>query len=137
MGGLRKIFSGLTLALLVAPIGAPAHAMPGEMQEMVRLFASCAGRYSATMEHEWLMGRDGRAAEAQRRGFVALLDAVLPDARAAGMTGPQVLNLRIEAKFAQAQLLQTASFHDDPARRDRAAQSAAREIIGCRGLLLS
>ena len=97
MGGLRKIFSGLTLALLVAPIGGPAHAMPGEMQEMVRLFASCAGRYSATMEHEWLMGRDGRVAEAQRRGFVALLDAVLPDARAAGMTGPQVLSLRIEA----------------------------------------
>ncbi|WGW03290.1 hypothetical protein [Tropicibacter oceani] len=132
MGGLKTYVLGL-IFWAVAGVG---QAMPLEIGDQARSFAACLGRYSATMEHEWLMGRDGALAQDRRRLFESLLDAVTHDARTAGLTGAHLLHIRIEAKFAQARLLQTASLGQD-ARRARYAQSRASQLIGtCQAMVL-
>ena len=44
----------------LAALGAPAFA--GQSLDLAREFANCTGRYSALMEHEWLMGTTGAGA---------------------------------------------------------------------------
>lgn len=109
---------------------------PGPDRRAARLFASCAGRLSATIEHGWLTDLGDGAREARlRRGFEDLIAAILPDARAVGLDGPRILHQRIAAKFAQAQLLQTASFHRDTRRAARARLLADRELARCTAIL--
>ncbi|MFZ7089539.1 hypothetical protein [Primorskyibacter sp. 2E233] len=124
------------LILVFAGLAQPAPAMTSDAAEQIRFFATCLGRVSATMEHEWLMGRSGDQAQGQRKLFESLVEAVLPDARRAGLTSAQVLNMRIEAKFAQARLLQTATFQTDERRKRYAARIAEREIGTCNSMLL-
>ena len=133
MGALKTHLSGALVALLAA---SATEAAPAQTVERVRLFASCAGRLSATIEHGWLIHRsDGRTEQRQRRGFEDLIAAILPDARAAGLDGPRILHQRIAAKVAQAQLLQTASFHRDTRRAARARLLAERALARCTAIL--
>lgn len=100
--------------------------------DLVKSFASCTGRYSAEMEHAWLIS-DPRADEfeARRLSFVALLDAtVTPD------TARQTLHYRINAKHAHAGLLQVARFNLDTSRANAARSAAARLLSQCDYLLL-
>ena len=133
MGALKTFLCGALVALVTA---SASEAAPAQTAERVRLFASCAGRLSATIEHGWLIDRsDGSTAQRQRRGFEDLIAAILPDARAAGLDGPRILHQRIAAKFAQARLLQTASFHRDTRRAARARMLAEQELARCTAIL--
>lgn len=134
MGGLKTLLS-LSLVALCAAL--PALAIPESPRERALLFAACAGRYSASMEHAWLMGDDGGRAALQRGQFLDLLEAQQPQAMAQGLSGPALLDARITAKFAQARLLQLASFHTDAAQKRRASAEARRAMAPCAALLLA
>ncbi|MBL4917272.1 hypothetical protein [Szabonella alba] len=107
---------------LVPPPDAPI----GADDPLVVLFATCAGRYSALMEFQWLT--DGPASEETARRRAAMLDlagAVTPAA-----ASRRALHLRIEAKAAQSALLHAAHFRADP----RATRRAETLLAGCRAL---
>lgn len=102
------------------------------LDDLTREFAYCAGRYSAEMEHSWLIGDPSADEQAERRAsFVALLEAIMPEE-----SGPSVLDHRISAKVAHAALLARASFAEDTETRDQSRVRAARLIRSCDGFLL-
>ena len=118
------------LALLVAPLG---HAQPLDPEQQLHTFATCAGRLSAVMEHQWLF--DGPASEQtkqQRAAIIGLIAAIMPPDR-----GPEVLQWRIAAKVAQSALLTRAIFNADAHDAAWAQQQATRFTRECTGLLLS
>jgi len=118
------------LALLVAPLG---HAHPLDPEQQLHTFATCAGRLSAVMEHQWLF--DGPASEQtklQRAAIIDLVEAVMPPDRE-----PEVLQWRIAAKVAQLALLTRATFNPDARDAAWAQQQATRFARECTGLLLS
>ena len=123
MSGLRT----LLVLLLVVP-------MPGRAAEhpLVSAFASCAGRFSAELEHAWLMS-DERASEIEyrRRQFIDLLNATVTADRRS-----QALNIRIDAKVAHAGLLSQATFSKDVVQSRWAKRRAKSEIAYCTGFLL-
>lgn len=125
MGGMKIIFSlVLGFALWVSPVVA--------REPVFRLFAECAGRASAEMEHGWLMGRaDAAIHQAQREEFITLLGATQTkeQARAA-------LNYRIEVKLAHSALLTLATFGTDKARSARARRQARAYVQACQNMLL-
>lgn len=118
----------------VSGLAGPLAALPREPQERTQIFATCLGRYSAEMEHDWLVGEDAEDAQTHREMFEMLLFDVAP---ASGMTGPEILDLRIHAKMAHAQLLQTATFHTDPERKRLARAAVQRAIRPCEMLILA
>ncbi len=110
-----------------------AIALPQDAQTRAKTFATCAGRMSALMEHQWMF--DGAASdrtERVRAGFVALVDATL----GGPVTGRQALAWRIDAKMAQARLLQLAQFGTDDRLRRQAKRSAWLYLSECESLLL-
>lgn len=123
MGSLKTIL----FLFLFLPISAKA-----SERSLLTAFASCTGRYSAEVEHGWLIPNDRSDEVASRhRQFVDLLNAtVRPRERI------QALNLRIDAKAAHAALLKEATFSGDETRARRATQRARSEIAYCRSLLL-
>ncbi|MEO1734416.1 MAG: hypothetical protein AAFR45_12435, partial [Pseudomonadota bacterium] len=101
--------------------------------ETLRFFATCTGRLSALMEHQWLM--DGPASDhtkAQREALIEIIDAILPPD-----LGPQVLTWRIEAKMAHAVLLTRATFGENPKDTAYARKLATRHVAECNAALLS
>lgn len=131
MSGLKTFF--LTLALLPAPLLAMQDTPPDGSQDLVPLFASCVGRYSAQMEDAWNAYDPANPSEGHRATFETLLDTVRPGSP---LSGPQILQLRLEAKFAQAHLLSIARFHTDPRQQRRARAQAALALRPCQALLL-
>lgn len=127
MSGLRT----LVLLLIAGLAGArPAPAAESD----ARLFASCAGRLSALMEHQWLMADP--AAErtaAERAAMLSLVAAILPPGPVAEA---EALNWRVEAKAAQADLLARARFRHDDATAAQAARRSDDLLGACRALLL-
>ena len=117
----------LALVLLVLPMQAQAEEHP-----LVSAFAACVGRFSAEMEHAWLLNQSRAEELEQRRAqFIDLLEAtVAPDRRR------QAFHLRIDAKMAHASLLTAASFSRDPERSSWAIRRAQSEIDYCAGFLL-
>nr|MCU0903680.1 hypothetical protein [Tabrizicola sp.] len=90
-------------------------------------FAVCTGRYSALVEHQWLVdGPASNATAGTRDSLWALVEAVAgpSEARAA-------LNWRIEAKVAQKALLDRAYFAQDRVAERRSAQL----LQGCADLI--
>ncbi|MCR8549773.1 hypothetical protein M4578_18230 [Salipiger sp. P9] len=133
MGSLRIFLGGAVLALAAA---APPAAGPAQTVERAQLFADCAGRFSAEIEFTWLMQRgDGATDQTLRAGVEALLAAILPDARAAGLDGIALRHRRIAAKAAQARLRHGAQFGTDPRRATRARLLASRHRAACAALL--
>jgi hypothetical protein len=134
MSALRTISVALAATLAAA---APGGALPLSAAERALAFAACAGRYSAEVEHDWLLppGEDP-ATEARRDAFLALLDAVEPDAIADGVPPHLLMATRIEEKAAQAALLERAAFHTDPLAADAALAAAERRIATCGAWLL-
>ncbi|WP_319824264.1 hypothetical protein [Thalassovita sp.] len=122
---LAALTGGLTLAPMCLAQSSPA-------DDQLRFFATCAGRLSAQMEHQWLF--DGQASEQtqrQRAGVIELLEAIIPAGR-----GHEVLAWRIEAKQAQAVLLTRSTFVTDPRQARLARKLAVRRLGECRTLLL-
>ncbi|MEM7440556.1 MAG: hypothetical protein AAF393_13225 [Pseudomonadota bacterium] len=121
MGGIK------TLAMVLAPFAAQAQAQP-----LSEAFASCAGRYSAELEHAWLLN-DDRSVEFEHR-LHQFADLV----KATALQGDlrNLLNLRIETKLAHAGLLTQATFATDTELSDWAEARAASAINFCADFLL-
>jgi hypothetical protein len=133
MGGLRTTLGVLLLA------GSPAFAggVPLSPSQRLEVFATCAGRLSALVEHQWLVDPAASdATAAQRDGFGDLVDAVLPDALAWGVPQPMAMHWRVSPKAAQRELLTLASFGTDPGRAARARELAAARLAECDGVLI-
>lgn len=115
-------------ALLATLMAAPLAAHP----DLQRTFAGCAGRYSAEMEHAWLM-QDVRADhfEGRRATFVSLLEATADPA-----TLPRMMHFRIEAKLAHRQLLTRISFGTAPGQVAQTERLAEKYLLVCDRLLL-
>lgn len=120
-------FKTLLIVLIALPMQGRATEQP-----MMSTFATCAGRFSAELEHAWLLG-DARADEIDHRRalFIDLLDATVTEDRRR-----HALHLRINAKVAHAQLLTEATFSEDVDRSDWAVHRAQSEISYCTGFLL-
>lgn len=130
MGGLKTFSMLLCLAVLISGTGHMAPA--GEADQRLRFFATCAGRLSALMEHQWLFdGPGSEQTRAQRAAMIDVLMAMTPS----GAHG-SVLNWRIEAKAAHATLLTRATFSEDPATAGRARRLARRHVAECTAHLL-
>ena len=117
--GLKTFLAALAVGTLTC---APAMADP-----LLQEFSICAGRFSALVEHQWLV--DGPASEAsarQRDSLLALVGAV------AGPGEAQLsLSWRIEAKAAQRALLDRAWLAGDKVSEKRSAQL----LQGCADLI--
>ena len=99
---------------------------------LAKTFAGCVGRFSAQMEHAWLMG-DAAAEthEAHRNTFLTLMDATQ------GLETPRhLLAHRIESKLAQSALLTQATFSDSARHKSAAQRRALQHLTICRSLLL-
>ncbi|MEM9349279.1 MAG: hypothetical protein AAGA47_03385 [Pseudomonadota bacterium] len=122
MSRIKTLIAGLWLA----SAGAPAVS-----QDLHLIFAACAGRHSAEMEHAYLIGSDATRHEIHRLTFASLVEATLPLGR-----GPETLNHRIAAKMAQARLLTLGAFAHDPVRAQAAREASVTHIQSCGRLLL-
>lgn len=101
---------------------------PAMTDPLLREFAVCAGRYSALVEHQWLV--DGPASEAtarQRDSLVSLVDAV-----ARPEETERAMAWRIAAKVSQKRLLDRAYLAGDAVAETRSAQllQACADLIG-------
>jgi hypothetical protein len=67
------------------------------VMDLSRQFALCLGRYSAEMEHRFLLGESADQSIASRDLFEDLLFAVEPDISDLGVNEARILSLRIEA----------------------------------------
>lgn len=122
--------SGLkTFLILLVAMPLPAQATDASL---MATFANCAGRFSAEMEHAWLMS-DPRSDEFKqyRAKFIDLLEAVMSaeETRLA-------LKLRIDAKLAHAALLTRATFSQDAEQLEWADERADAEIRQCSAVIL-
>jgi len=122
MSSLKTFFVLCLLWTGTAPVAAP----------LPEVFAGCTGRFSAELEHAWLMrDPDADILETRRARFEQLLAAVSsPDQRS------RLLDHRIRAKSAHARILGAARFSRDPDRARWARRRAAAEIGYCRSFLL-
>ena len=116
------------ISLIVVVLCAPQSVMA---DDLFKTFAGCAARFSAAMEHAWLLGEDAQELTSSRGTFVSMLEATLPADRSA-----EALNYRVAVKMAQATLLTTASFSDDAEKANRARQLSEQYLASCRRLLL-
>ncbi len=131
MGDLKTFLVAMTLSL-PAQAGEMAASFAPVDNQLLQ-FATCAGRLSALMEHQWLI--DGPASERTAKEVAAFSDLV--QALIAPDQGRRVLALRIEAKVAQRALLMQADFGRDPRLTAHAARRAAELIGACRAIALS
>ncbi|MEM1099938.1 MAG: hypothetical protein AAGH73_00210 [Pseudomonadota bacterium] len=121
--------SGMRTLLLALAGLAPVEAAAQDPLHLI--FAGCIGRYSAAIEHSWVVGEDPGRFPADRLTFISLYEATVPEgaARAA-------LHHRVASKMAQASLLTVARFHDDPTRAAAAGDAARAQIGACSRMLL-
>ncbi|MEP1612083.1 MAG: hypothetical protein ABJL72_09190 [Roseobacter sp.] len=125
MGNLRKICVAVSLFALW---GSPTY----PNSPLSHTFAGCVGRFSAELEHAWLMSKPETSdLEAQRLTFLSLLDATLTQEHAR-----KTLTYRIEVKMAHASLLTLATFGQDAHHARKAKNAALRHITTCQNLLL-
>lgn len=98
---------------------------------MTQTFATCTGRLSALMEHQWLLApAEAEMTRHHRHMMIELLQAVMPQGGAR-----DVLSLRIEAKYAQASLLTRATFNADAQDAAQAGAASERMLSQCAALL--
>ncbi|GGE47182.1 hypothetical protein [Actibacterium pelagium] len=130
-----KTFAIAGISSLILPTLAAA--LPEKATDRVQVFATCAGRLSALEESQRLFEGPLSEKTATRRDMFSLLvDATLPDAKDEGLNGRTALHWRVEAKMAQAVLLQQAMFGTDPLRSAQAQTAADQHIATCEQLLL-
>lgn len=128
MGKMLISFLGLSLTYLAPEGSSSAQTLPNT--DPTRLFATCTGRLSALMEYQWLIQDPASDATERLRDQMAdLLTATLtPD------TAVHAMDLRLQAKVAEADLLAVAHF----GRKNLWAEARARhQIADCTALLLS
>jgi len=117
--GLETFLAVLTLGICNGPAAA---------DPLLRDFSTCTGRYSALVEHQWLV--DGPASEQSARVRDALWSLV------EAVAGPEetkaAMGWRIEAKAAQRALLARVWLDGDRAAEMRSAQllQACADLVG-------
>ncbi len=127
MGSLHKTVSVLCWALSAPALPLVAQTLPHT--EPLHLFATCTGRLSALLEYQWLvLDPDADATEARRDAMAELLAAAMPPEGAS-----RAMDLRLQAKAAEAQLLQQALGRNGA----WALALAKRQVANCTALLLS
>ena len=129
MGGLRKHLRATALfCVLAAPMAARAE---GDIpDDPLHFFATCAGRMSALMEHQWIV--DGPASDmtkAKRQSVLEVVEALTPPGDEA-----TVMGWRIEAKAAHAALL-AATRHGEAGAMLRAQRRALALQSECEAFL--
>lgn len=130
MGKMKTFLVVVSLALPVQAGTLPLAPQPGE--EQVYHFATCTGRFSALMEHQWMFDGPGSETTAKLVASMAsLVQAITPPDQ-----GRRVLAWRIEAKVAQRALLMQADFGTTPEQQDLAKARSETLIGSCRSLLL-
>lgn len=101
---------------------------PGAADPLLRQFAVCTGRFSALVEHQWLV--DGPASE----GSAVMRDSLwsLVEALAGAQETKAAMGWRVEAKAGQKALLARAHFTGDRAAEMRSAQllQACADLVG-------
>lgn len=132
MGGLKTLLRLIPLFLaLAAPLSA-ARAFPTTSDAQLQFFATCVGRMSALMEHQWMFdGAASEITESHRETLISLMNAVMPTG-----AGRDVLSLRIEAKLAHSALLTRATFNENPEDAHWAELTAVRHTGECQSFLL-
>lgn len=125
MCSLRTFLRATALMLSLAPSGA-AWAGDGLPDDPLYLFATCTGRLSALMEHQWIV--DGPASDRTRQDRDVMLSLV--DATMRHGAEVQVMAWRIEAKVAHAALLAQAR-SPDAAKAKRAERRAGLLMRDC------
>lgn len=121
MGSLRTILFAVWGLILPAL----AHADAPHL-----IFASCAGRLSALMAHQWQVdGPASEATKAERDAMVELAEAAAPLGSAQVM-----MSWRVQAKVAQAALLRQTTYGRDP--QGLALRRSDQLLADCRGLML-
>mgnify|MGYP001549901694 CR=1 FL=1 len=128
MISLRTLSLSFCFFLVTLPIKADAPPLP----EIVRTFASCAGRLTAQMHHQWLL-LDPAAdqTEAHRATMIDLLDAALPKG-----SGREALRYRTTAREAHAALLSRATFNANSKDASWAQKRVSAEITQCQALMI-
>lgn len=130
--GVLKTFLAVMILALPVEAGEGA-ALPQPNDQQLRHFATCAGRLSALMEHQWLV--DGPASEKTAQevhALSALIQAIMVEGE-----NNRALAWRIEAKVAQRALLMQVDFGTDKKRGDLARNRSDTLIGPCRAMLLS
>jgi len=126
MVNVKTILTSLALAWPATTVSAT------EADPQLRFFATCAGRLSALMEHQW--NHDTAASETtsmQRAEMIALVSSIMP-----ADAGRAVLMLRVEAKHAQAGLLRRAVHAKNPDEAAWAQGRSAALVSECTSILL-
>ena len=129
MCSLRTVFRATALMLALVPTGG-AWAGDRLADDPLYLFATCTGRLSALMEHQWIV--DGPASDRTRQdrdAMLTLVDAAMREGEAV-----QVMAWRIEAKAAHAALL-AQSRSADAALALRAERRAAVLMRDCSAIM--
>ena len=122
----------LRVPALLCALSSPmaAQAQPDIPDDPLRFFATCAGRMSALMEHQWIV--DGPASDVTKLHRAAVLDLV------AALTPPgdeaRVMAWRLEAKAAHAALLAATQYGESVAAM-RASRRALALYLECEALL--
>ncbi len=105
---------------------------PSAATTLPQVFASCTGRFSAELEHAWLMQTaDAEVLELRRAHFEEMLASVTKNEMRSSL-----LDQRIKAKSAHAHILSMAQFARDPDIVRWARHRAKVEIGYCESLLL-
>jgi hypothetical protein len=121
---------GLETFLAVLMLGATT--APGAADPLLREFAVCAGRLSATMEDQWMFdGPGSEQTQAELLAMVSLIDASIRPGE-----GRQVLAWRVNAKVAQRALLHQVRFSADAVASETAAARAEALAAECRAMIL-
>lgn len=123
MSKIKTPYWGLIVVALLTP--------PAAAQPLYETFAVCTGRFSAEMEHAWLMGAEADTAQDRRAVFLSLLDAATPQDQRR-----HALSVRIDAKLAHAQILTQATFGQGNVRAVWALRRAKIGRDACETLLL-
>lgn len=122
-----------TLAALLILAAPSASAFTTSADDQLSFFATCAGRLSATMEHQWTYDTSSvDHTRAQRTEMINLVSAVMPEDR-----GRDVLQIRVSAKHAQARLLVRATLNRDDTDAAWAQARAEALLAECTSILLS
>ncbi|WP_321364125.1 hypothetical protein [uncultured Celeribacter sp.] len=134
MRWLSVITAALVISLTAAHSAPALPARDSSLSDpLLRSFAYCAGRFSAELEFSWMFAEmDSDRIARERLAMISLLDAVSPLDE-----GPNVLHLRLVAKFAHSELLTRMRFNTRPEEAAIARQRAEVEIAQCRALILS
>ena len=121
----------LFVTILISSIPAGQSARAAEAPDPYARLAICVGRFSALLEHQWLIGgADANATATARQTMLNLLDT-------APMSDPVAqLARRIEAKQLLARVLQRADLATASREKFMARARADHEIGECTALIL-